>query len=173
MSWLAAAAQYKELVSATDQGVENALEEIGVTLHGIIVKMLSQPGSGRIYVRSSPSAREHQASAPGEPPAVDYGIYRASWNWVTTTGDSGDGDSQWTPGGGDFAVEVGTDQERGPALEFGGSPSNIEPRPHLRPAVEEVKGQIREITAKHIRDEQAAALVASAVIGGLDIKVNM
>lgn|SRR5262245_1858713 len=77
---------------------------------------MTQPKHGRIYKRTG---REHQASAPGEAPAVDYG---ALINSVQTVMDS------------DLHATVGTNMEYAPVLEFGGA--RLAPRPFMGPAFE-------------------------------------
>jgi len=50
---------------------------IGAVAEDIVndVKLIFQPGTGRVYQRGGTT---HQASAPGQPPAVDTGALRAS-----------------------------------------------------------------------------------------------
>lgn len=99
------------------------------------VKQSMKPGTGREYKRKG---KTHRASAPGQPPAVDYGIYRASIssNWKGSGMESGKVDSQakGISGVGQPAKEltgvVGTNMEIGPYLELG--TSKMAPRPHLR-----------------------------------------
>lgn len=109
-----------------------SLPRVGTELTSLMKQTLSTPGRGRVYrgrkaksgrdyqgkfVSKEVAARGHQASAPGDPPAPDTGQYRNSWAYAHGPG----------------YVEIGTPQERGPALEFGSS--TIEPRPHVRPTV--------------------------------------
>ena len=91
-------------------------------LEGEIKRTLSQPGTGRIYGR-------HQASAPGDPPAVDTGRLR---NSIAHTRP------QWN--GWEVSAEVGTNVEYAAALEFG--TSRILPRPYMRPALEKARPRI-------------------------------
>jgi phage gpG-like protein len=60
---------------AAERGVRAATEEARAQL----VLMLSRPGSGKVYPRGKRA--QHQASAPGEPPAPDTGRLR---NSITT-----------------------------------------------------------------------------------------
>lgn len=53
----------KFLEDYAEAGMENAMDKA----EGII-KDSYQPGSGRIYIKHG---KQHRASAPGEPPAVD------------------------------------------------------------------------------------------------------
>ncbi len=73
-------------------------------------EQLSQPGSGKIY-------GDHQASAPGEPPAPDSGTTRESTN------------GEIVNRGGNIKAIVSVDGENAEALEIG--TENIEPRPFL------------------------------------------
>lgn len=58
--------------------VRRAVASSAMLLHGEAVKMLAKPGRGRTYKRRGV---EHQASRPGDPPAADTGIGRASVAW--------------------------------------------------------------------------------------------
>lgn len=124
-----------------EQKLDRQVARKAQELRSIIVETLSQPGSGRIYNKTrTTQARDdkgrfvkgskttskvaHQASAPGEPPAVDTGQYRQSWQ-VRKRAQA------------EYAV--GTNQERAPALEFGSR--TIAPRPHARPSVETFKAK--------------------------------
>ena len=135
-AWLEAGLVWDEIADATDEGIAAALEEIGIVVHRMIVTKLSFAGGGATYTRGGVS---HTASAPGEPPAVDTGQYRASWAWKVL--------------GGQKAVEIFTDQERGPWLEFG--TSRMAPRPHVRPVMEEASTtKIAPIVRRRIVDAQ-------------------
>lgn len=87
------------------------------TLHyeNALKKKLTGPRSGIVYTT-------HQASAPGEPPALNTGSYRQSiGHEIVEEKDSVFG-------------QVGTNDVRGPILEFGGIAGNnarILPRPHF------------------------------------------
>lgn len=81
--------------------------------------------TGRIY-------GEHQASAPGEPPAEDTGALRASI------------EARVNISGGNVIGEIGTRSVPYAAeLEFG--TSRVEPRPFLRPTVNEQRRRIMNI----------------------------
>lgn len=101
---------------------------------------LSRPGTGRLYPRAPHAGHRdhrgrylargagtmHQASAPGEPPAVDTGQLRNSIEAERVQSDTGR-----------IAWRVGTNDERAPSLEFGtlGTGGHIAPRPFLRVAI--------------------------------------
>jgi hypothetical protein len=87
------------------------------------VSIAAASHSGRIYGK-------HQASAPGETPAVDTGVYINSIN--TQLVSSSDASAY---------AEVGTGDERGEWLEFG--TSRMAARPHFRPAYDKKEQGIR------------------------------
>jgi hypothetical protein len=127
------------VIRAGPQAGEPALQRVGALLDAQIKRKLSEPGRGRIYVRRS---RVHQASAPGDPPAVDTGKYRASWSWVVhKVGEA-------------LELIVGTPDIRGPSLEYG--TSRMDKRPHLRPVVEAARaaGTISKTIAGFISEFQ-------------------
>jgi phage gpG-like protein len=80
---------------------------------------MSGPKSGRVYRRG---AKFHRASAPGEAPAIDYGVLV---NSIEVSQES------------DLRAAVGTNVEYGLHLEFG--TVNMGPRPWLGPAFEKAK----------------------------------
>lgn len=75
--------------------------------------------SGRTYKRGK---RTHQASAPGESPAIDDGTYAGTIQAVPVD---------------ETTSAVGTNDERGPVLELGGG--QTEARPHFAPAFERAR----------------------------------
>lgn len=145
------------LAAMADLGSEAGLNKIGIDLVGIVKRKLSQAGTGTTYYiyRAASGARvwgtaprvgaiAHVASAPGQPPAVDLGIYRASWGFKMGHDSRG------------RFVEVGTGDVRGPWFEYG--TSRMEPRPHLRPAVNEYRDHVRVDLVEAITAAQIAAL---------------
>ena len=112
--------------------VKKAVDATGLSLRGAIVKKYQRgPATGEIYEKYNPR-RTHQASAPGEAPATDTGRLANS----VLTEDIGP-----------LTIEVGTDVEYGPYLEFG--TRTIAPRPNWVPSVQEE-------TPKYIRRVEAA-----------------
>ena len=97
-----------------------AAMEIGAMMEKEVRMTLSHPGTGRVYTRRG---IEHQASAPGEPPAPDTGSLRAS----VTHEVVGSGNS--------IEVRVGTNKKYGKTLEFG--TFSIAPRPWLFKTIKE------------------------------------
>ena len=129
------------LAAVTANGSAEALEKIAIKAVNEIKSMLSRPGTGAVYQHGNVT---HQASAPGEPPAVDTGTYRNSWAWVS----AGKGSS--------FYVDIGTPQVTGPILEFGSS--RMAPRPHLRPAMEQVRATMQREIVEQVTKAQLSAI---------------
>lgn len=114
----------------------NHLPRINRTLHsraGRVVRKTVAEIEARIKISFSEpkhgnvNSRGHQASAPGEAPAIDYGVLANSTQAYMETD---------TKGG------VGIGAEYGPHLELG--TSNMEPRPFMVPAAESVRRQFQE-----------------------------
>lgn len=141
---------------------ELAIDRAGLHLESAIKRTLGPEGgprTGRIYVVPASSAKRarhpggrakrrtnpprHQASAPGEPPAVLFGRLRQS---ITHSKPTWDG---WT-----VSTEVGTNVEYARRLEWGGIDRNgvrILPRPYIAPTVlreEEAIDRILEQAAR-------------------------
>lgn len=95
---------------------------------------VSMAGSkhGRTYTRGN---REHTASAPGEAPAIDIGNLVSSIQVLEAT---------------PIHAVVGTAAEYAEHLEFG--TSRMEPRPFLRPALDEHEGEILDAIEAAVRD---------------------
>lgn len=92
------------------------------------------------------SGKSYRASAPGEPPAEREGLYRASWKATPATVDGN------TVRAGVYNTRrVGDDIPLWVILEYGTTPivggltatMEIEPRPHIRPAVERARPKIQ------------------------------
>jgi HK97 gp10 family phage protein len=109
-----------EALSELRQRAEPKVLQSLLHLTGAAKRMLSRPGRGRIYVKGRVT---HQASAPGDAPAVDTGRLRAS---ITHDGPHVTGDT--------IRGEWGTNVEYAAALEYG--TRHIAPRPYMRPAEE-------------------------------------
>lgn len=129
--------------------VKNWVEAVSIELRDEIVKTMD-PGptrTGRTYAvpgtgiidpetgkRKHGTGQTYTASAPGQPPAVRTGAYRDSWKvlpWAITK-------DRVT--GGVFSDAKTEDGEHfiGEILEYGAPRANILPRPHIRPALDEI-----------------------------------
>lgn len=102
---------------------KRALGKLAFYCEAFAKDLLSGSRSGRVY-------GGHQASAPGEPPAVLTGTLKNSIRAVA----EGDGAMVWM-------VRVGT--EYGAILEFGSA--KIAPRPFMRPAAEATSKKVTEV----------------------------
>lgn len=95
------------------------------------MSMAAASHSGRTY-------GGHQASAPGETPAVDTGVYV---NSISTELVSSSDTSA--------LAQTGTGQERGEWLEFG--TSKMAARPHFRPAYDNNVAAITETVRRYAK----------------------
>jgi hypothetical protein len=106
--------------------------------HADMVRTLSQPGAGNVYThyfltnkstggifQGEKRDKPHRASAAGDPPAVDNGDYRASWQPKVDTDGMG----------GEIATNIG---KLATWLEYG--TPRMAARPHAGPVAERTKG---------------------------------
>lgn len=110
---------YNDLPRITAQLRPRASQAIRKTcqdIERITKESMQGPKTGIIYARGK---KPHQASAPGEAPAIDYGVLV---NSIQTEMES------------ELRGIVYTNTEYAPVLEFGGA--RIKPRPFFRPAAE-------------------------------------
>jgi HK97 gp10 family phage protein len=126
-----------EVLGGIGVGGKAGLADVGVVVSNRVRQKLSTPGTGRTYRRASVV---HVASAPGKPPAVDTGRLRASYTWRTGVDARGP------------YVEIGTNVLYAPFLEFG--TRRMAARPHLRPAVNELRKEIVALIRQGIIQEQ-------------------
>ncbi len=96
--------------------------------------VLSKPGGGRSYTRGG---KQHIASAPGQPPAVDTGKLRQSIGHGTVGG----------------VMRVGTGLVYALPLEYGYKYAShtLLPRPHARPALAAARKEMGEVVAGTLR----------------------
>lgn len=142
-----------------ERRAEKAVKEGALLLKREIVKELSKKGTGRARktrgrpkrggvtatgrARFRTASSGNRASAPGEPPAVDFGRLRASIEeevikefatWIGIVGTN---------------LKVGREKKNlGVLLEFG--TSEIEPRPFFRPALARIRPQLVAIFARNL-----------------------
>ncbi len=112
-----------------ENAADHAIEAIGRVIEAFVIKIDREikisiergPKSGRIY-------GNHQASAPGQPPATDSGGLVKSISWRTFNRG--------------LSAEVGSHIFYAPFLEDG--TSKMDPRPWLRPAYEKYADDIAD-----------------------------
>ena len=110
--------------------VRRALGKLAALVEAEAKKSMEGQKSGAFY-------GDHQASAPGEAPAVDTGNLKNS----IVAEPVGDGTRNWM-------VSVGA--EYAAYLELG--TVDIEPRPYMRPAAEEANQQIEDVFNEEFRN---------------------
>lgn len=122
------------LASVIGGGRRPVIEQAGLVLEREIKIELSKPGSGRVYPKRR-GRGQHQASAPGQPPAPDLGDLRRTIGREIRGG----------------VMRVGSPLERAPALEFGaisvapnGTRVVLKPRPFMRTAIKRAEKQMNE-----------------------------
>ena len=135
---------------------ERAVYRAGLYFHAELRKTVSGARSGRTYLIGKNFSITHIASAPGEPPAVMFGRFRQSIDFVGPTWEG------WT-----VSMDVGTNIVYARRLEYGGIHVQREtvsvrgatgwftvkagtiirtlPRPWMEPTVIRVRGRIEEI----------------------------
>jgi hypothetical protein len=135
-------------------GVREGLVASQVLLSTTIVKMLSKPGTGRLYRankgrgKRARNLREmgfHRASAPGFPPAVNTNRLRGSWSIAIKSG------RDLLPGynmrivkrPGMLGYELGSNVVYAPMLEYG--TRRMKPRPYLKPSMAIVAKRLSSI----------------------------
>jgi hypothetical protein len=116
---------------------KRTLNKVGETILAALRIKFAGPGSGALYRSKLKDGTMHQASAPGEPPASDRGVYADSFYHKviqgTYTHSVGIASTLW--------------ELFGRRLEFGGHGGGvyIAPRPHIRPVFDEHEGEIQAI----------------------------
>lgn len=113
-----------------------ALRGVVIAAHEVrseaIRLILETKKSGRIYTRRGV---QHQASAPGEPPASDTGTLVNSIDVV--------------PNPATLSAVINASAQYARALEYG--TQTIEPRPFMRPALNKKRVRIQTILSKELR----------------------
>lgn len=122
-----------ELLARARQGAQRGVVAATEAVHSEAVGLiLDTPKTGRIYRRRSV---EHQASAPGEPPASDTGRLV---NSIRTEYDA--------------AALQGTviaSTEYAAALEYG--TRRMAARPYMRPALANKRGEVESLITRAVR----------------------
>ena len=125
---------FNEVVAQIENGSRKNAKAAALLAQREIQQQLTGQRSGAFYKVSKTGAL-HQASAPGESPAVLSGDLRGS---IDTAPD---------PGGKPFYF-VGSDKEYAPWLELG--PRRMEPRPFFVKAVQRAIGEIKRKLAERV-----------------------
>jgi hypothetical protein len=119
----------KNVLRRLDESEKRAVTQGSILLQSEIVRGISDARpTGRFYRRGK---RFHRASAPGQFPAVDTGVYRASITYLVQRGATG------------WEGIVGTPMKVGRWLEFG--TSRMAPRPHFRPSLLRALPRLRQM----------------------------
>jgi len=109
--------------------LEKAISTAAIVLEADIKTHFTLRGAGRLYRKRK--GIYHRASLPGQPPAIDTGLLRASiQHEVLKSRDRVTG-------------RAGTNVDYGRYLELG--TSRMAPRPYLRPALDRVHRQVVEM----------------------------
>lgn len=139
-------------------GIVVGLVDVASVMQKLIRKRLSIPGTGRRYRvakgkkrgRNQRARGWHQASAPGQPPAVLNNYLRASWILVpppriggATTKDQGFAYIDENRGKGTVLYVLGSNIEYARALEYGFG--RVAARPYIRTVVEAVRSRVPKI----------------------------
>lgn len=141
-------------------GVREGLVASQILLSGTIVKMLSKPGTGRIYrvnkgrgkrARNLRQSGFHRASAPGFPPAVNTNRLRGSWSIAIKSGrDLLPGyNTRIIRGKGVLGYELGSSVVYAPMLEYG--TRRMKARPYLKPSIAIVQKRLPAIFSTAMR----------------------
>lgn len=120
-------AEVKFDVKVVERKVSVVVRKTIYDIQAQMIDLLRAPKTGRIYRRRR---RSHQASAPGEAPAI------ASGGLLSAVSQSPRFPS---PLIGEISIPV----EYAEALEFGAPASNLDPRPFVRPAVNTVLARLK------------------------------
>jgi hypothetical protein len=138
----------EELQKSLDAEIERAMKRTVTTVANRVRVLQTGPRTGKVYrIGKTPTKadraagrtfRSHQASAPGEPPAVWSGrLFRSVFEKVVPVFEKGR--LAWRG-------YVGTNVQYAPHLEFG--TKRMKPRPLWRRAVLECRQQIKEFWAQ-------------------------
>lgn len=145
-------------------GLVLGLVNVAVQMQKFVRKRLSIPGTGRRYrvARGTRRGRNqrargwHQASAPGQPPAVLNGHLRNSWTLIppariggATTKDQGFAYIDENRGNGTVLYVLGSNLKYARALEYGHG--RVAARPYIRDVVEGLRPLVPELIGKGMK----------------------
>ena len=140
----------KEMEADAPQIAYDALDEVGVFLEGKIKKKLGPEGgerTGKIYATGKKGERyaSHQASAPGQPPAIVSSKLRSSITYgVEKTADGAHMEI------GPIGESSDTEKDYAEFLELG--TSKMRPRPYLFNTVKENIGAVVVKVSNRLRN---------------------
>ena len=140
----------KEVKIEVDKGALGAIKSACIMVQRDVKQSMKHVGGGREYPR--PGGKIHKASAPGEPPVIDYQrlVGSISYNWKGSGTETGIGQGQKGEGDGvsqpdkDLTGYVGTNVEYAKSLELGNAERHLKPRPYLRPSLERNRNKIKD-----------------------------
>ena len=140
----------KEVKIEVDKGALGAIKSACIMVQRDVKQSMKHVGGGREYPR--PGGKIHKASAPGEPPVIDYGrlVGSISINWKDSGMEFGKvmGKAKTDDGIGqpdkDLTGYIGTRVEYAKDLEMGNAERNLKPRPYLRPSLERNRSKIKD-----------------------------
>ena len=115
---------FPQLIDLINREISDILRTEPELISNDIKTAMNQPHSGRIYKRRSV---EHQASAPGEAPAIDTGAYINSIQIKRNN----------------KTASIQSNQQQALALELGRPEKNLLPRPAWIPAAKRSSQRIR------------------------------
>jgi HK97 gp10 family phage protein len=120
----------QQLQTLVPGGTGKAMLAGALILEGHIKQSMQEGHHGRIYSRGG---HAHQASAPGETPAIDFGhlVNSIESSLIDET-----------------SSQVATNSEAAPSLEFG--TAHVAARPFMRPAVDEHEEDVVNAVSKTI-----------------------
>jgi hypothetical protein len=153
---------------AAFNGLVVAMQKVAVNLQREIKQILSRPGTGRVYQRKSRrsitrsqaagllrqrraagrknrslrSLGFYKASAPGQPPAVQTGNLRRSWQFASQIGSGAPGSNRYT-------IRVGSAVRYAAWLEEG--TTRMRARPYVLPSVEKIRPTVEPIVRTEVQ----------------------
>tara|TARA_Y100001938_G_scaffold141397_1_gene211052 strand:+ start:821 stop:1279 length:459 start_codon:yes stop_codon:yes gene_type:complete len=139
----------QRLQRALERGVRDGMNKVALSLQKRIRKMLSKEGKGKLRWDG------HAPSLPGDPPALDTGNLRNSWQAAAFRGPAKSGAEMKLT----FGPRVGSAARYGWILEKGYPPNNLEPRPYIRPSIDMLR---RGNRAQRIFNNQLRRAIAEA-----------
>ena len=160
----------RKVMAAIERGIGQGLVETQLVIGLAVRKMLSQPGTGRVYRigKGKPNGRNlraqglHKASAPGRPPAVNTNRLRASWSLGARSGLDGvspmsENDCFVRPRmkRNRLGFEYGSNVKYAAFLEFG--TRWMKRRPYIAPVMKSIEPRVLPIVSRAIQSNLRAS----------------